>query len=191
MIIFVRHYKTLNNIEKKIQTVVDNSIIKIPPEEINLFYYIYNKFNLKNPEVICSNSLRTQQTAKQLGFNLFSIQTEINEFNLSKYDNKNKNQIKTLIEKDSKLLDLDKKILGIEKKSNFKNRIQKFINNLDPFIDYVIFSHGLTIRNLISININNDFSLYNSLYKIPFKNLAIVKFQKDDNKLKFKEIYNA
>jgi alpha-ribazole phosphatase/probable phosphoglycerate mutase len=191
MILFVRHAKTKLNKLNLIQTVVDEDIEDLNETEKasfkSLLEYsaINNGIDIQELSVICSNSKRTQQTAKSVGWQEFDVDERINELNLLKFDKTNKDD---LVNNDEFTDDWDNfhEIEGTENKADFINRISNFLDSLDDNKNYLVFSHGLVIRGIISLLVYNDINFNNILSKINVQNLDITVI----NAKQFKGIYH-
>jgi alpha-ribazole phosphatase/probable phosphoglycerate mutase len=191
MILFVRHAKTKLNKLNLIQTVVDEDIEDLNETEKasfkSLLEYsaINNGIDIQELSVICSNSKRTQQTAKSVGWQEFDVDERINELNLLKFDKTNKDD---LVNNDEFTDDWDnfREIEGTENKADFINRISNFLDSLDDNKNYLVFSHGLVIRGIISLLVYNDINFNNILSKINVQNLDITVI----NAKQFKGIYH-
>lgn len=178
MILFVRHAKTKLNKSNLIQTVVDEDIEELNETEKvsfnSLLEYsaIKHGIDLQELSVICSNYKRTQQTAKSLGWQSFEVDERINELNLLKFDKTNKDD---LVNNDEFNDDWNNfcEIEGTENKADFINRISNFIESLDNNKNYLVFSHGLVIRGIVSLLVYNDINFNSILSKINVQNLDI------------------
>lgn len=152
MIIFTRHYLTEFNTKDLIQTYTNNSIIELK----DTFTYI-NQWkgllpeNFNPSQIWCSTLIRTEETCKLLGYTPTNYSYKLNELSLFEYEGKN-----YLALNDHYLpTDLFKRTL-FEKMIDLKF----FLNSLNKGEDILIFTHGITIRLIYCILMNESIPEY-------------------------------
>ncbi len=195
MIIFVRHAKTKLNSENLIQTTSDNDILNPTHLEIKTFksrlknaYLTIGEYSINNNlKVITSEYKRTKQTAEVFGFYNISTDSRINELDLSGFEFSNKDLLSNNKQFNNDWNN-DIPIIGVESKSNFYMRLVDFLNSCKSNQNYLVFSHGLVIRSIISICVSNSINFNSILNKIKLKNLGITVV--DPINLSLEGIYN-
>lgn len=141
----LRHFVTKWNIEKKLQGLKDNSIIKPSNKTLE---GVQKKLkiikNVKNLDVYSSNLKRTIQTANHLKLNFKKLKI-LNEIDIGKFEGSPRQDFYSKIDFDNKNF---LKENGIESKSKIITRIKKLKNKIKK--DTLIISHGIFIKLFLS-----------------------------------------
>jgi alpha-ribazole phosphatase len=160
-LICIRHIETNLNKEGLLQGSIDISIDKSYINQ-KIFFQNLDLINQFKPKcVFTSNLIRTKETAEVYGFNNYISDKNLNEYNFGKYEGLKKD----LFVKDNFDLWFFKfknSEIG-EGYSSLNLRIFNFLKSLDNDETYIIFSHGLILRFLVSLSLNLDRNLINQI----------------------------
>lgn len=149
-IIFLRHALTRSNKEKRFSTknteISKDGYKDLDKAKINLKSY-------KIDEIYTSNLLRSQQTAKYLGFNDYKKDERLNEMNFGDFKGKRlEDTYKTYKDfyKKKKLNPFDTKYPDGESVRDVINRLNDFISEKSKEDKNILcISHGIAIRSAI------------------------------------------
>lgn len=157
-IILVRHALTLSNKNNTISlpttSIIDEGKIALDRTKEFLKYYKFNK-------VYTSNYIRTQQTAKYLGYYDFIEDSRIREIDFGDFKGKNIDKIisensEYFITPPSERLNL--KYPNGESRMDVYKRVSSFLDDMEKQNeDVLVISHGIAIRMAI-MWVLNDFS---------------------------------
>lgn len=189
MIYFIRHYFTEFNLQSKFQTSIDNSIITIDPDHFLKFNSMLNISQVLHiDEAICSPLIRTQETAKALGFNNITIDHRITELDFGILDGVHIDELKK--SEDIKLWDRYFPIDGTERKDDFRDRLHEFLEEYkDSEKPIIVFTHGIVMRSIMCDILNIKFNL-SKIDEFKFDPISILKINFKNNKFLIEGIYN-
>lgn len=160
-LICIRHIETNLNKEGLLQGSLD---ISIDRSFINEKIFSQNLKLIKNfqpKSVFTSNLIRTKETAEAYGFENYISSESLNEYNFGKYEGLKKEM---LLQDNFDLWFFKFKNSDIgEGYDSLNIRIFNFLKSLDNDETYLLFSHGLILRFLVSISLNLDRNLINQI----------------------------
>lgn len=178
-IIFVRHGQTMSNIEKKYSTPdtkLEKSGLYILDKTKNLLG------NYEIDEVYTSGLVRSQETAKILGFEDYFVDNRLNEMDFGDFKGQN---IYDVRDNYKEFFKKEKENYFGQKYPNGESR-RDVINRLSSFLDekskegknILSISHGIAIRSTL-FWILNDLSNWNSFW---IDNGSLTVYNIKDNK---------
>lgn len=178
-IIFVRHGQTMSNIEKKYSTP-DTRL-----EKSGLYILDKTKKLLGNyeiDEVYTSGLVRSQETAKILGFEDYFIDCRLNEMDFGDFKGQNiydvRDNFKEFFEKEKENY-FDQKYPNGESRRDVINRLSSFLNEKSKKGKNILaISHGIAIRSTL-FWILKDLSNWNSFW---IDNGSLTVYNIKDNK---------
>lgn len=159
MIVAIRHLPTPFNRQNLLQGRADTSIsLDINHSQIkdNLKYIS----SLKIDKVFSSPLKRTLQTSSLYGFSNPNISPFLVEYDFGGYELTSK--LEFTKNHPEWVNDFTKVKIGEGYKA-FSNRINLFLDKLDPSKNYIIFSHGVVIRYLITKSLGLSLDYTNKL----------------------------
>lgn len=125
--------------------------------------------------VHCSPLIRTQSTAKLMGFSPFNILHDAREYDLGDYDGTSGEAFRKL----------DEQPKGIEPLSYVRTRCRRLLMMLNSMPDdQLLFTHGMLMRVILDMSMTDEFRAETApqlmrRYTIP--TLSVIKFDKDGN----------
>lgn len=178
-IIFVRHGQTMSNIEKKYSTP-DTRI-----EKSGLYILDKTKKLLENydiDQVYTSGLIRSQETAKILGFEEFLVDNRLNEMDFGDFKGQNiydvRDNYKEFFEKEKENY-FDQKYPNGESRRDVINRLSSFLDEKSKKDKNILaISHGIAIRSTL-FWILKDLSNWNSFW---IDNGSLTVYNIKDNK---------
>lgn len=178
-IIFVRHGQTMSNIEKKYSTP-DTRI-----EKSGLYILDKTKKLLENydiDQVYTSGLIRSQETAKILGFEEFLVDNRLNEMDFGDFKGQNiydvRDNYKEFFEKEKENY-FDQKYPNGESRRDVINRLSSFLDEKSKEGKNILaISHGIAIRSTL-FWILKDLSNWNSFW---IDNGSLTVYNIKDNK---------
>ena len=178
-IIFVRHGQTMSNIEKKYSTP-DTKL-----EKSGLYILDKTKELLENydiDEVYTSGLIRSQETAKILGFEEFLVDNRLNEMDFGDFKGQNiydvRDNYKEFFEKEKENY-FDQKYPNGESRRDVINRLSSFLDEKSKKDKNILaISHGIAIRSTL-FWILKDLSNWNSFW---IDNGSLTVYNIKDNK---------
>ena len=178
-IIFVRHGQTMSNIEKKYSTP-DTKL-----EKSGLYILDKTKKLLENydiDEVYTSGLIRSQETAKILGFEEFLVDNRLNEMDFGDFKGRNiydvRDNYKEFFEKEKENY-FDQKYPNGESRRDVINRLSSFLYEKSKEGKNILaISHGIAIRSTL-FWILKDLSNWNSFW---IDNGSLTVYNIKDNK---------
>lgn len=178
-IIFVRHGQTMSNIEKKYSTPdtkLEKSGLYILDKTKNLLG------NYEIDEVYTSGLIRSQETAKILGFEEFLVDNRLNEMDFGDFKGQNiydvRDNYKEFFEKEKENY-FDQKYPNGESRRDVINRLSSFLDEKSKKDKNILaISHGIAIRSTL-FWILKDLSNWNSFW---IDNGSLTVYNIKDNK---------
>lgn len=178
-IIFVRHGQTMSNIEKKYSTP-DTRL-----EKSGLYILDKTKKLLENydiDQVYTSGLIRSQETAKILGFEEFLVDNRLNEMDFGDFKGQNiydvRDNYKEFFKKEKENY-FDQKYPNGESRRDVINRLSSFLDEKSKEGKNILaISHGIAIRSTL-FWILKDLSNWNSFW---IDNGSLTVYNIKDNK---------
>jgi len=148
MIIAVRHIATKYNTQDLLQGKIDSSIIKtIDKSEIKENLKSISSF--KVDEIFSSPLKRAIETCELYGFSNPTISNLLTEYDFGQYELTPKQDF---IDQHPEWINNFTKTNVGEGYDSFSNRVNLFLSYLDANKNYLIFSHGVVIRYLVTVS---------------------------------------
>lgn len=159
MIIAIRHLSTFFNRQNLLQGRANTSI-SLDIDQLQIEDNLKYISSLKIDKVFSSPLERTLQTSSLYGFSNPIISPLLTEYDFGKYELTPKFKF---IKEHPEWIDNFTKVKIGEGYEAFSNRINLFLNELNPDKNYIIFSHGVVIRYLITKSLGLSLDYTNKL----------------------------
>jgi len=159
MIIAIRHLSTFFNRQNLLQGRANTSI-SLDIDQLQIEDNLKYISSLKIDKVFSSPLERTLQTSSLYGFSNPIISPLLTEYDFGEYELTPKFKF---IKEHPEWVDNFTKVKIGEGYRAFSNRINLFLNELHPDKNYIIFSHGVVIRYLITKSLGLSLDYTNKL----------------------------